>query len=179
MKSLAESPLKAAPLVVSNTSPISNLCAIGKIEILAALYGSVIIPEVVRDELHASPPRIKPLAIAAEKQGIVRVSSEYSMETAMLLRPTLDASESAAIALTLASNADFLLLDERLGRNVAKQANINILGIMGVLLEAKSMRLLPEIAPCLNNLIHHAGFRIAPSLVREVLHRAGETNHFR
>ncbi len=38
-------------IVVADTSPIRYLLVIGEIEILPALFGTVIIPTVVRDEL--------------------------------------------------------------------------------------------------------------------------------
>lgn len=37
--------------VVSNTSPITNLALIGRLELLEQMYGSVTIPEEVWDEL--------------------------------------------------------------------------------------------------------------------------------
>jgi predicted nucleic acid-binding protein len=38
-------------IVVSNTSPISNLAAIGQLELLQQLYGNIIIPPAVYQEL--------------------------------------------------------------------------------------------------------------------------------
>jgi uncharacterized protein len=38
-------------IVVSDTSPISNLAAIGQLELLQKLYGNVIIPTAVYQEL--------------------------------------------------------------------------------------------------------------------------------
>jgi len=39
--------------VVSNTSPLTNLAAIGHFHLLAALYTQITIPPVVFTELHA------------------------------------------------------------------------------------------------------------------------------
>ena len=38
-------------IVVSNTSPISNLAAIGQLDLLQQLYGTIIIPPAVYQEL--------------------------------------------------------------------------------------------------------------------------------
>jgi predicted nucleic acid-binding protein len=38
-------------IVVSNTSPISNLAAIGQLDLLQQLYGTIIIPAAVYQEL--------------------------------------------------------------------------------------------------------------------------------
>ena len=46
-------------IVVSDTSPLTALLTVGKAEILSQLFGDVIIPEEVRDELarsHSSLP---------------------------------------------------------------------------------------------------------------------------
>jgi predicted nucleic acid-binding protein len=40
-------------IVVSDTSPISNLMQIGRTELLVDLFGRVIIPPTVARELHA------------------------------------------------------------------------------------------------------------------------------
>lgn len=38
-------------IVVSNTSPLSNLAAIGRLEILQQLYGRILIPPAVYQEI--------------------------------------------------------------------------------------------------------------------------------
>ena len=40
-------------IIVSNTSPITNLAAIGQFELLHCLYGSIHIADAVWNELHA------------------------------------------------------------------------------------------------------------------------------
>mgnify|MGYP006310605657 CR=1 FL=1 len=37
--------------VISNTSPITNLAAIGKLNLLEEIYGRIIIPQAVYDEI--------------------------------------------------------------------------------------------------------------------------------
>jgi len=40
-------------IVVSNTSPITNLAAIGELDLLYRLYGKIVIPDGVWNELHS------------------------------------------------------------------------------------------------------------------------------
>ena len=47
-------------------------------------------------------------------------------------------------------------------------------GLLGVLLEAKQKKLIPEIKPILDALIDHQNFRISDRLYRRVLEVAGE-----
>ena len=41
-------------IVVSDTSPITTLLQIGRVDLLHELYGEVLIPEATRDELSQS-----------------------------------------------------------------------------------------------------------------------------
>ena len=43
-------------IVVSNTSPLSNLSAIGHVELLAQIYSTIIIPTGVANELARAGP---------------------------------------------------------------------------------------------------------------------------
>lgn len=48
-------------IVVADTSPINYLCIIEQIDLLSELFGTVVIPQAVLDELHAagSPDAVK------------------------------------------------------------------------------------------------------------------------
>ncbi len=47
-------------IIISNTSPITNLAAIGKLDLLNLLYGSITIPLAVYNEL-TQPQTTKPI----------------------------------------------------------------------------------------------------------------------
>lgn len=47
-------------IVVADTTPVNYLVLLGHIEVLPALYGRVMIPESVRDELVHARTRIRP-----------------------------------------------------------------------------------------------------------------------
>jgi len=67
-----------------------------------------------------------------------------------------------------------LLIDERIGRNVAKRYGLNITGLLGVLVAAKQNSLIPTIKPLLNQLISQAKFHIHPDLYHQILQDADE-----
>ena len=48
-------------IVVADTSPINYLILIGEIEILTKMYGRVVIPNAVREELlrHSAPEMVR------------------------------------------------------------------------------------------------------------------------
>ena len=70
--------------------------------------------------------------------------------------------------------ADLLILDDLLARQVAGILGLNLVGTLGVLLEARHKAVLPEIKPCLDELVDLAGFRLSEELYARVLREAGE-----
>ena len=90
------------------------------------------------------------------------------------LRQDLDSGEAQAIALALEINADLLLMDERLGRDVAEYFGLGYTGLIGVLVDAKHNKLIRDIKTLLDDLRNKAGFRISDSLYQRVLSDMGE-----
>ena len=78
------------------------------------------------------------------------------------------------MALALEQRADLLLVDERRGRAVAVNFGVKVVGIVGVLLEAKHKGLLPRLRPVLDDLMARAGFWISTPLYQATLRAAGE-----
>jgi predicted nucleic acid-binding protein len=71
-------------------------------------------------------------------------------------------------------HADLLLIDESRGRSIAAQEGIRTIGLLGVLIEAKSMKLIGAVRPLMDELKVKARFRIKDELYNEVLKLAGE-----
>ncbi len=82
--------------------------------------------------------------------------------------------EAEAIALALGLKADLLILDDLLARQVAEVLGLNVVGTVGVLLEARQKGVLGEVKRCLDDLIDLAGFRVSSELYLRVLQEAGE-----
>ena len=159
--------------VVSNTSPLLNLAAIGEAELLVGLFGRVCAPYMVRDEIDAlrrRDPRFRALQIPeAVDFTPVRDSSRVT-----LLTLHLDPGEAETIALALDLRADLVLLDERKATRAAHQLGLKTLGLLGALLLAKRRGLIPAVRPLLDRLLSEAGFWIAADLRQRVLGAAQE-----
>ena len=89
------------------------------------------------------------------------------------LQVELDEGEAEAIALAQELAADVLLIDEHLGRAAATRLGVRIIGLLGVLIEAKNRGLIQEIKPAVDALMQ-LGFRIQQDLYQRVLQAAGE-----
>jgi len=133
-------------LVVSNTSPLSNLAVIGRLDLLSARYGSVTIPAMVWQELDAfSHQQAKQQLQEALTRGwIVMQPLPESHDLSSYLERA-DPGESEAIALAEFIGADKILLDDRAGRTLARERGLNVAGVLGVLLYAKRQDLIDSV----------------------------------
>ncbi|MDJ0800857.1 MAG: DUF3368 domain-containing protein [Calothrix sp. MO_167.B12] len=160
-------------IIVSDTSPINNLAAINQLDLLRQLYTTVIIPEAVYQELTATEITV---AGATEVQTLdwIQTRQVTNLILVNILRNELDGGEAEAIALAIELNADQILIDERRGRMVAARSNLNYVGILGILIEAKGQELIVEVKPLLDALIDRAGFWVTEPLYNRVLQLVGE-----
>src|SRR6478672_1421092 len=111
--------------VVSHTSPILNLAIVDQLIFLHQQFGEILIPEVVLDELKINEERPGSQTIReAISSGWIQTRSVSHQPLAELLKQTLDKGEAEAIALAVELQADWLLLDEREGRKVAKSLGL-------------------------------------------------------
>ena len=92
---------------------------------------------------------------------------------ALALQSRLDEGESEAIILALELGADLLLIDDRAGRMVAMEQGVRVIGLLGLLNEAKRQGLIERLAPVVAA-VRQADFRISPALAERVLREAGE-----
>jgi predicted nucleic acid-binding protein len=158
-------------IVVSNTSPLTNLAAVGQLDLLRQIYHQIVIPEALFNELTAEGG-LHPGTIVRQLDWVTcRRVSNPAIVTA--LEVELDRGEAEAITLSQELAADLLLIDEHLGRVVASRLGIRIIGLLGMLMEAKHQGLIPEIKALVDALMNQ-GFRIGNDLYIRVLEAAGE-----
>ncbi len=160
-------------IVVSDTSPLTNLAAIGQLDILRRLFDTLLIPEAVWSELGrggvAWPGRDEVEAAPWVKKTVV---SNRALVAA--LERDLDRGEAEAIALACEVGASLVLLDEREGRRAALRLGLRCAGVVGVLLEAKEQGMVETVRPHLDALRDKAGFYLADDVYGHALVLAGE-----
>jgi uncharacterized protein len=91
----------------------------------------------------------------------IEIAAAPKTMDSVILNAKLDGGETAAIALCMAENADALLIDETLGRRLARLLGIRAIGILGILIEAKNSNLIPSVKTLLERLESEAGFWIS------------------
>ena len=114
-------------IIVSNSSPLIAYSRIGKLNLLKDLFGTIIIPMEVFDELTTREYEFNHNWIE------IRSISNISLKKSLELR--LDCGESAAITLASELKADLLLMDERPGRHIAEYMEIDVTGTVGLLVK--------------------------------------------
>jgi len=156
--------------VISNTTPILSLIKIGKLDILKELYGQIMIPEAVFNEMEVGKDWLfyKDLS----KIDWIRIEPIQQI-TSKLYLFDLDAGEAEVIILAQEQKADLVIMDEIMGRRYAKQLGLKLTGTLGILLRAKEKGLIEAIAPLISDLIKN-GVWISPELIKVVLEKAGE-----
>ena len=159
---------------MADTGPLIGLARVDKLDLLRLLYGSVVVPPAVREELgiESGYPGATVLSAAFAERWIT-VQSSQGLVIATELAGSLDPGEAEAIALAEERAARFLLIDDAKGRRFARQREIPVVGVAGVLLAAKSAGILAAVAPVLRDL-SSAGYRLSSPLTSGVLSQAGE-----
>jgi predicted nucleic acid-binding protein len=157
--------------VVADAGPLIAFGRVGRLDLLAAVLGEVLVPEAVLAECLTDDSRPGALAIRdAAAQGLLgRVADQDPSCPAL---PLLDKGESAAIRLAIERSVP-VLMDEKTGRRVATDLGVRVIGSAGVLLAAKKLRLIDSVAPLLESFARQ-GYHLSPALIRAVLERAQE-----
>ena len=152
-------------IVVSDTTAITSLLQINQCELLAKLYGEVVISAAVRDEL---------LAAHQNLPEFLRVRTIRQQSEVQRLRADIDVGEAEAIVLAKELAADLLLVDETEGRRVAVREGVNIIGLLGVLVQAKRKGLVSSVRDTTAKLEAVAEFRVADDVKEIIFRAAGE-----
>jgi len=156
--------------IISNTTPILSLLKIDKLDLLKELYGIVIVPFAVYQEIEEGKekPYYQDLTSLdwIEIRNIKNPNSrEYLID--------LDDGEAEVIVLAKEINADLVILDEIMGRRYAKRFEINLTGTIGILLKAKENGLVTSIKKLTSELVEK-GTWLNPKLISKALKMANE-----
>lgn len=158
-------------IVIAGNSPLSALAEIGMLEVLPALYDTVVVPATVcREAMHERAPEVLRKWMAAPPSWLhVLADPAILPEFA-----ALDAGEAAALSLAWQHRPDALVIvDDRAARRLCEALAIRHTGAAGVLMAA-AMAGLVDFDDAMRRL-QGTSFHLSPSVVEELrmrLHRA-------
>ena len=152
-------------IVVADTSPLNYLILIEEVEILAKIYGRVIVPHSVRGEL------LSPSAPESVRRWIDRSPAWLEIQSPTIPPDpsllSLDPGERDAITLATQVGVDLLIIDDRQGRQEAQKRGLEVIGTLGVLREAAILGLLDLRAAVMR--LESTSFHIAPEVLARLL----------
>lgn len=169
-------------IVIADAGPLIALARIGQLDLLAQLFGTVTLTDLVALEISGG-------GIFPDTEALVKTLAQPWLETITLSENSLEACRDwvnlhqidmgEASALVLASqhiaqgDEVLVIVDETRGRQAAQHAGMAILGTAGLLLLAKKFGLVPTVKPLLLALQAQSYF-LSARLVEAVLRQAGE-----
>lgn len=158
---------------VLDTSIALNLCWLQRKELLFAIYTEVLAPGEVKREFERKVATDLRFAGLRFPKAIT-VVEPISIPPFLLANRNLDPGEIAALALALERGIPEVLLDERAGRRVGAALGLHVSGLLGILIEGRTRKLLPELRPMLDQLATGARFWMSAELRDRVLRSVGE-----
>ena len=158
-------------MIVSNTSPLYYLHQLGCLSVLHDLFGSVHTTPQVVAELQAG--RRQGLEIPKISEIEWMVIRDIAVPLFVELIPDLGRGEASVVALAIENPGSSVIIDDRLGREVAKAQQIPVTGTLGVLLLAKQSGVLQTINPLISQL-RQCGFYCSKPVESEILRLANE-----
>jgi hypothetical protein len=160
------------PAVVSDTSVINYLAAVGQAELLRIHFGKIFVPPAVWRELHAATSLPGTVAAdLAQKSGWLVVQEPKPGKILNQLFADLDPGEAEAIALACELKPAIVLLDETDGRLEARRLGLPTIGTVGILASARKSGQLQKVKPLLDRLMKDFRFRLSRELYEQLVAR--------
>ena len=162
-------PVKRA---VVNASPLICLSKAGLLHILPALFKSILVPDVVFDEIAAK--KEVPFSSGASPFHV-----EWLQRCSDIVVPStvvswdLGAGESAVIAHALHDPESCAIIDDREARRCAESLGCRYMGTVGVILLAKERGIIVSVRLALVKL-EQSGLWMSETFITEVCKKAGE-----
>jgi predicted nucleic acid-binding protein len=145
-------------VVIADSSCLIGLSKIGKLQILHDLFGTVLIPEKVYQEVVVSG-RGRPGAEEVKNASWIETRTVQNQLAVRVFQLHLGGGESEAISLAVECAADFLILDDLKARQIAEELGLSVVGTVAVLYKSSEKGLLGEEMQTVLEQLHQAGFR--------------------
>lgn len=148
-------------IIIADSSSIIILYETDLLHLLHSLFNRMTITKEVENEVKIVLPEW------------VKVEDLSNKKLVMDLLKELDAGEASSIALAVEYKNSLLIIDEKDDRKVAASLHIQIIGTLGILLQAKRKNLIQSFEESVNKIITK-GFRVSPQLLGQFIKESGE-----
>jgi len=157
--------------VFSNTTPFIALASIDQLQVLPQLFGSVYVAQSVIEECAEGGRILVPHLQSLS--WVLPVADESSVTMPVLFE--LDRGEKQTLLLASKHPDSIVIIDERLGRNVAEYMGLQVIGTLGVLAKAKTSGLIPSFYEAAQGM-REQGIHYSAGLIARLAQYLGEIN---
>jgi predicted nucleic acid-binding protein len=157
--------------LVINTGPVLALAAAGHLGVLRELFGKIIVPHEVVQEIEAGGRT----QFARDEFRAASWLDKRAIATALpsLLQSTLDPGEAAVVALATSEQVATVAIDETVGRRIARLHGLSVTGSLGILIQAKQQGCSIVLRQAIAGMRQH-GIWLSDALEKECLRAVGE-----
>lgn len=156
-------------IVISDTTALIILAKSDKLELLSNLFEQVFIPQAVETELNFKDDVVKYRVEKFDKISVKNISDIKTLNRIKKLN--LDNGEIEAISLAIELDLK-LIIDERKGRIVAINQGLEVVGVLGILVENYKLNHISfEEVHYFFNLFKNNGLRVSEKLEEIILQK--------
>lgn len=157
-------------LVIADAGPLIAFARLHHIGLLPQLFGRVLVTDIVFTECAGRsdfPESALIQEAVTRKQLELCAAPDFSA-----FAQKIDAGEASAIAVAIEYGCG-VLMDDKAGRRMAMNADVPVIGTVGVLVLAKRKGLVPLVKPLLKSLAI-SGYFLGEEIIIAALAAAGE-----
>lgn len=160
--------------VVFNASPLIVLCKAGLADKVIAPTWVPVIPQPVADEITAVAEPTDPAKTWVTRPPASTWIRQAPEVSSFIAAWDLGAGESSVISLTKSLPGTMAVLDDLAAQRCAQALGLRVTGTLGLILMAKSAKLLPSVSEALDAIVA-AGLFISKGHLTAIREKAGES----
>lgn len=158
--------------VIVNSTPLIALCHVNQLTVLKKLYGEIIIPKAVYDEISVKEDSVCRKTVD-ESLDWIHVREIQNIMAKAMFKSQLHDGEVEVMILAKEQGADVVIIDDQNAKKYAKYLELPVTGTLGVLIKAKQEGYISELKPILEVMVQN-GIYIKTSLIEYCLELVGE-----
>ena len=158
--------------VIVNATPLIALCHVKRLSLLQELYGEIVIPKAVYDEIAVKEDSVCKIEVERSWEWI-KIQEVQKNIGKQLFKSQLHAGEVEVMLLAMEQNADVVIIDDKNAKNYAKYLGLPVTGTLGILMKAKQCGYIEKLKPILEEL-NEKNIYISHELIELCLKQVGE-----
>lgn len=139
--------------VIVNTTPLIALCHVGQLDLLKKMYGKILIPQAVYNELSEKKESICKKQVD-NSLGWIHVENIENQMAKSMFKTQLYDGEVEVMILAKEKNADIVIIDDANAKKYAKYLKLPVTGTLGVLISAKRQGYICELKSVIQEMIN-------------------------